>query len=59
MEAHCDRFGIFHDMVSPPGNHRVNGLAERYVGTLHDAMTHLADDRLAEWHKLCEPIAHC
>jgi transposase InsO family protein len=58
MEAHCDRFGIFHDMVSP-GNHRANGLAERYVGTLHDAMTHLADDQPADWHKLCEPIAHC
>ena len=58
MEAHCDRFGIFHDMVSP-GNHRANGLAERYVGTLHDAKTHLTDDRLADWHKLCEPIALC
>ena len=49
MQAHCDRFQIFHDMVSP-GNHRANGLAERYVGTLHDAMTHLTDDRLANSH---------
>ena len=58
MESHCDRFGIYQDIVSP-GNHKANGLAKRYVGTLHDAMTHLEDDKLPRWHTLCEPIAHC
>jgi hypothetical protein len=58
LEAHCELYGIYHDMVSP-GNHKANGLAERYVGTLHDAMAHLPDDKIANWHTLCEPIAHC
>jgi hypothetical protein len=58
MESHCKLYGIYHNVVSP-GNHKANGLAERYVGTLHDAMTHLPDNKLANWHTLCEPVVHC
>jgi hypothetical protein len=58
MEAHCAQHGIYQDIVSPR-NHKANGLAERYVGTLHDAMTHLSEEKLGEWYKYCEPIAHC
>ena len=58
MDSHCDRWGIYQDIVSL-GNHKANGLAERYVGTLHDAMAHLEDEKLSTWHTLCEPIAHC
>jgi hypothetical protein len=58
MERHCARNGIYQDIVSP-GNHKANGLAERYVGTLHDTMTQVPDKKLGEWYKYCEPIAHC
>ena len=57
MARHCEELGILQDVVFP-GKHKANGLAERYVGTLHDAMTHLTDDKLASWHTLCEPLAH-
>jgi ribosomal protein L21E len=58
MQEHCKEYGIEQDMVSP-GNHKANGLAERYVGMLHEAMTRLSDDQLPNWAAMCEPIAHC
>jgi hypothetical protein len=58
MQEHCKEYGIKHDMVSP-GNHKANGLAERYVGMLHEAMTRLTDEQLPNWAAMCEPIAHC
>ena len=44
-------------MVSP-GNHKANGLAEKYVGRLHDAMALLPSKDLTAWPKLCGQIAH-
>ena len=57
MREHCERFGICQEMVSP-GNHKANGLAEKYVGRLHDAMALLPSKDVAAWPGLCGRIAH-